>query len=575
MRTATVVNELLDANIAALFPRNPALGRRIATAPATSLLAVIPSRSGEPVPVVRRGAKSLSLHSLFDPRKEAERLRAAIYPDTHAGASLSTPELPGYLLFEGLGAGYQILAFLASPELRHALVMDTDPALLKELFSRFDLTPILEDPRIELLVDPSSEEVKQRIRSTYLPAVMGGFRSLPLRPRVQTAGEFFESRRNAVRAALEDIADDLTVQSAFGHQWSRNILANLPLAGSLLELDEPFEEAIVTAAGPSLEEQIGEIKRLKQGRYIIATDTSLPVLLEAGLVPDAALTIDCQNVGYHHYLCGIPPATTLFAELSAPPSITRLSARAVVVAGAHPLSRLAAQRLGAIVPIDTSGGNVGHAAVSLAFELGAKTVHLFGADFSYPDGKPYARGTYVYSYFAERQARTSPLESGVAGLMYRDPSLEREDAGGGFRYTTQRLLSYRRRFEQTFLAPTQHLRRRATIHRSSQARPWSSHGHTARPSLETVRQFLSEYRDAVALLPDRVPSPSAGSPQVGHPGMDSWQVFATIYPLIAWLRGPEGGSERTEILISQAKELVLAMIDRSTSRQAGVRPPGK
>ena len=67
-----------------------------------------------------------------------------------------------------------------------------------------------------------------------------------------------------------------------------------------------------------------------------------------------------------------------------------------------------------------------HAALSLAEALGAESTLLAGADFSYPEGKSYARGTYIYGYFGQSQSRLAPLEALFSGFLFRGSDMERE-----------------------------------------------------------------------------------------------------------------------------------------------------
>ena len=41
-------------------------------------------------------------------------------------------------------------------------------------------------------------------------------------------------------------------------------------------------------------------------------------------------------------------------------------------------------------------------------KLGAKEIILYGADYSYPEGKPYARGTYFFPIFEANANRLNP-----------------------------------------------------------------------------------------------------------------------------------------------------------------------
>src|SRR5208337_3095759 len=81
----------------------------------------------------------------------------------------------------------------------------------------------------------------------------------------------------------------------------------------------------------------------------------------------------------------------------------------------------------------------------LAYCLGARAITVFGADFSYPGGKPYSRGTYLYDFFESSQSRIAPSESRFFSFVFRTPDTKKERTGAGFRYTTDVMLAYRDR----------------------------------------------------------------------------------------------------------------------------------
>ena len=116
-------------------------------------------------------------------------------------------------------------------------------------------------------------------------------------------------------------------------------------------------------------------------------------------------------------------------------------------ASANPFARYIAARFRNIPLLDTSGGNVSHSAISLAVHLGAEAVHLYGLDFSYPEGKAYAKGTYIYHDFELRENRHHPVESLSFSFVLRSPKTSRISTSYGLRYETPQLNSYKENLE--------------------------------------------------------------------------------------------------------------------------------
>ena len=268
---------------------------------------------------------------------------------------------------------------------------------------------------------------------------------MPLAPWCTRHASFFAVAARETQAAVEAVRSDYGVQAHFGKRWFSNMLRNMEAAEKQGREVPRRSRACVTAAGPSLEAQLGQLAAARDGGILLASDTSLPALLQAGIAPDAVLSIDCQNHGYHHFLKGLPETTTLFLDLASPPFLARLTRRTFFVASGHPFAAYLGARWMELPGIDMSGGNVTHAAMSLARGLGAREITLFGADFSYPGGRSYCRGTYLHDLFHSRQGRLSPTESSFFSFIFRDPMTTRERLPEGTRYTTPVLRGYRDR----------------------------------------------------------------------------------------------------------------------------------
>jgi hypothetical protein len=428
----------------AIFERNmlaiasthgPIPGDRLRNTQASEVLGFEQARSGLQIPFIIRNGKKNYLHSRMDPEREAARL-ATEYDRT------------GFYVFFGMGAGYGLEALLSGRKVSKGIIVEYDARCLRAILERIDVTHVLGNRRLTLLVDPDDDELADAVMSRYIPSINGDLVAVPLRGLVDAYPLQYRKAADLVRNLTGGISDDYSVQSFFGKRWFSNIVRNLRSAADPTPPVGPVREAIITAAGPSLEAQLDEIAATRKGKFLIATDTSIRALLLRGIEPDAGISIDCQHISYYHFMQGLPPGLPLFVDLASPPTVTRMAAKRYYFSSGHPLDRYVAARFRAFPILDTSGGNVTHAAVSLAEYMGAARIQLYGADFSYPFGKSYARGTYIYPYFDLRQSRLRPFESLFSAFLYRNQSLDREcDADGTFRYVTKPLVAYRQRLE--------------------------------------------------------------------------------------------------------------------------------
>ncbi|HDQ14610.1 MAG TPA: DUF115 domain-containing protein [Sediminispirochaeta sp.] len=522
-------NGVLSRNMLSLSSAQPALSARIGAQEPSIMVDVVPSKSGEPVPVLFQDDRKYYLHSRIDPEKEGRRF----YDSSPYG---------GYLVFLGFGAGHHILPYLKRNDISGILIIDYDAALFKSILAKIDLRPFFLDSRVRFLIEPQPEEIVKDMLDNYLPAVSGNFHLLQLRARVQSAPSRFNQAKEEIQRVLKSISEDYSVQSYFGKRWFINSLENLKVAEFSTTTLPPIRHALITAAGPSLELQLNELKRLKSQGTLIATDTSLPFLLNHDILPDMVISIDCQHVTYHHFMSGYPERVPLILDLASPNHLTRQTDKLVFFTSGHPFSRYVNSNWRRFPFIDTSGGNVGHAAVSLAEALGAQRISLFGMDFSFPNGKSYARGTYLYPFFQHTANRFLTTELSFMKLLFRNDSIIKIKDGNNFRYTTRPMISYKERLEQAF------------THLNAKVEPMPGRGEPIRrhPGREEYREkqmvsrlfsagaaeepwedFLRSYREALLLLPEASESLWDYKASLNKKQRD---ILTTLYPAAAAMR---------------------------------------
>ena len=520
--------QTFERNLLALSKSDPALCAQLSSAITTAgAYRFIEARSGDIIPALTGDdGAAHPLHSTVDPRREGERL-------------ISTVAEEGCLVFLGLGGAFAAEAALGRDKTKKILIIEYDCNGVAELLSSKNYIRLFQDKRVRLFVDPSAEQIEAFILNNYMPALDGGIRVLPLRVRTDTDIRFTMAAE-ALKNAIENVSRDYSVQAYFGKKWFSNIIRNLPLAETQNGRMAPVKKVVIIAAGPSLEEKIPAIKRETAGKnsnksFLITTDTSLPSLLQAGIEPDAVISIDCQHISYQHFFRKLPEKTTLFLDLSSPPLVASRTNNRIFFSGGHPLSLFISRNWRPLPVLDTSGANVTYAALSLAENLGAKQLTLFGADFSYPGGKTYARGTYIYPFFEKRQSRLSPLESYHSEFLYRDSSLEKINReNGGWYYETKALCFYRQKAVEKEKIITGAKPRELSLFCSGKAR-------------QSALDFLKEYKKSVGGL-------SSFYDREQH------EIIATLLPLAAFFRrlNPFYGSDE---LFNAVKNCCLAELN--------------
>ncbi|AEJ19438.1 motility associated factor glycosyltransferase family protein [Gracilinema caldarium] len=522
--------ELFDRNLLVLHGKSPELCTKLSSSETTrGYYKLMYSKNNLPVPALQRLDGSLQpLHSLFDPYKEAERI-------------IKTVEKAGYLIIMGLGGGYFAKEALKRPDIQSVLIIDFNLNACAELFSLIDYVSLLSDPRISLLVEPSAELIYHYLLETYKPALHGGIQVISLRPRVDYDPEPFTEASDMIRVSIETISEDYSVQAYFGKPWFSNTVRNIINSEKHVHPFVMPQNVAITAAGPSLELQIQDIKRDRNESFLLATDTSLPALLEHGIEPDGVISIDCQHISYYHFVPGKPKHIPLFLDLSSPPVLANLSDNTYFFSGGHPFTQYISHYWRSFPFVDTSGGNVTFAAVALADQLGARKITLYGVDFSYPEGESYARGTYIHKLFYNKQDRLHPAEAMFSGFLFRNSQLLKISNATTWRYETKPLINYRKKLE----ALSERIQAQLVISEGKGA-PISVHHNVQKLNLSKIKpvftvgavsasakEFLYSYVECIMGLPLCETSLPQYIQQLSEYQRD---IFTTLIPLAAFIR---------------------------------------
>jgi hypothetical protein len=567
-----------DRNLLALSAHNPALCSRLSSAETTmGRYKFLESQSGEVIPaLVDRSGAAHALHSTVDPAREAARLVSTLKEDGYDHGR-GRSEGGNFVVFLGLGGGFAPMAALNGGDASQVLVIDYDINGIAELFCFREYIALLGDPRFTLLVDPPPHLVESTMLEQYRPALCGGIKVLPLRTRTELDKQKFGAAADEIQSAIEKVSSDYSVQAYFGMRWFSNIIRNLKPAGLQNRSISPIREAAICAAGPSLDDQIPLLFEQKQKRelFVISADTALPALLSRGLRPDAVVSIDCQHISYYHFMGTDCADIPLFLDISSPPLLSGFSHLPFFFSGGHPLSAYISQEWRPLPLLDTSGGNVSHACLSLAESLGAQRITVYGADFSYPDGKVYAKGTYIYPYFERRQERRSPLEAQLSSFLYRAPFLFPEDADatvygasartGKAPYETAALRRYRASFVQKAFAMEAEVsaargRGMPLFIDKPSSRPSNPHSRVFSlfapgKMLMDAHRFLGQYRRGIEALPVFSHGTFRGL------DLNERRIFVTLFPLAAALR-----HRRPELsipdLVEAVKRYCVSEIDK-------------
>ncbi len=416
--------------------RDPLLARQVERAASEPRLTTTTARSGHIVPGLLTGGAPRWFHSVYDPTREAGSI---------VQASGGAP----YLVCLGLGGAYHVEEALSSTSVERLLIVERDAGMLRALLESVDMSPVLRDPRVFIALCPNPADLASTLQSDYLPALWGGLGELRLRGREEAESDYFAALKLAMNRGVEVIRGDFAVQARFGRRWIGNLLRNLPAIEGSPSNVPSSDRVVIAAAGPSLDDQYQRLRETASGSYLLAVDTALPALQARGFRPHGVISIDCQHISYQHFR-RIDAGTPVFLDVCSPPAVVRRVDTPVFLRGGHPMSAYLAQRWRSLPPVDTSGGNVAHAALSLACSFGAQEIELLGVDLCYPRYAAYARGTYLHHWIQAESSRPRPVHHALWDLCAAAPGVRGtrgRTTHHGPVYTTHTMGNYRERIE--------------------------------------------------------------------------------------------------------------------------------
>lgn len=181
----------------------------------------------------------------------------------------------------------------------------------------------------------------------------------------------------------------------------KNILYNMPYlcngykTTQLVDVIPRDIPGIVVAAGPSLNKNICDLKEAKGKAFIIAVDTAVKPLLNAGIMPDMFVCIDAEKPLYlieHKDAKKIPLLTGI--EVASDIFDYHTGKKFFYNQGYSLVERVLLQSEYAVGSIE-SGGSVATNAFSLFHKIGITRIILVGQDLAFTGNKSHADGTFA------------------------------------------------------------------------------------------------------------------------------------------------------------------------------------
>jgi len=228
-------------------------------------------------------------HDQDNPLKEAENLIQHLHNvKNHSD-----------ILFYGLGMGYQIRAFAEQYPDTPFSIYEPVPEIIYQFLCHADLKQLPLNLLKNIYIESKPEEMNplltgivRRVRNSILIIDLPAYKSI-FPDKHQAFFSLFQKR-------LEERCSYLGANHAFQKRWTINSTKNfiyiLNTPDILIEKKDSFKNmpAILVASGPSLEEEIDNLRRIREEglAYIFSVGTAINALVLQGVYPHAACTYD-------------------------------------------------------------------------------------------------------------------------------------------------------------------------------------------------------------------------------------------------------------------------------------------
>lgn len=326
------------------------------------------------------------IHSMYNPTKEAEGWVNYI-TDT-------IEEVKNILVF-GFGLGYHLQALIDRFPDKKIYIYEPDYELFLATIEGIDLRPILAHPNIATFAVGHEQSIRKGLLNYISLQISESFRYLILPIYNKTHKQLVEDFLNDTAIVLRSYRMNLGTVNNFQLNWLENILNNVVknlISPSIQSLKSTFQgiTAVIVGSGPSLQQDIEYLRKLKAHCLIIAAGSSIQALLHNQIEPHLVVSMDGSEANYRAFkdldLSHIP---LLYVPLIKYEILQDYNDNLIHVMFNSDL--ISNYLFDAVkdMPVFFSTSTVTGTAIQAAIHVGCNRVVLMGQDLSYPNNQYY------------------------------------------------------------------------------------------------------------------------------------------------------------------------------------------
>ncbi len=324
------------------------------------------------------------LHSAYDPLREAQRWAES--------ANLQTPI---NVVILGAGLGYHLLTLLTRYHsiLRHILILERDPRILRLTFSSTDLRSLIlrEGTYFFAGVDPA--QIPEQIRDIRSDIIIHNCKILLHPPTLRCFPDYYAQVQEILLQTMTYDEENMRTNIENQGRNQFNLFMNLPfiLQGHTLKSCRNILQgypAVISAAGPSLDKNVHLLHELRDRAALFIVDTAQNTFHKLGILPHVVVTGDPTPLNFSHFehVDSLGKAFLAFH-----PEVQRkITQKYANHSFLLPLIDPNTSLLEFLFDLENEYGtmeramNVGHLALNLAIHMGCSPLILVGFDFAFP-----------------------------------------------------------------------------------------------------------------------------------------------------------------------------------------------
>lgn len=309
----------------------------------------------------------------------------------------------------GIANGYHIQRILESvPDTSNILIYEPSLELFRRELEETDLSFLFAmNIPVGLIVEGlNKEELEQYFALMISYDNMTSLKYYTSGNYIRLFHEQIEDFVKVLKNYIEKLEVSWNTLIRYTDVKAENTFKNLPFlyeGYSMEELRNILPEdipTIVVSAGPSLNKNIMELKKAVGKACIIATDTAMKPLLNAGIIPNLFVIIDGLKPGvlFEHKDISKVPMVTMTGVSVEPMKCHK--GKKFFYYSSSPFEQQILTDLGnkegrkRVLPDLITGGSVANSAFSLGVFMGSRIIILIGQDLALTGNRTHADGTF-------------------------------------------------------------------------------------------------------------------------------------------------------------------------------------